>query len=153
MQPIIINHYEPKTKSLEGRAHIYDLIRKKYLVLTPEELVRQSFIHYLIKDLNYPKSMISVEREVKIGVKSNRSDIRILSDDGKCFMLIECKSFKTKINQNTFDQAAKYSSSLKANYLVATNGITTYCCSVDHTLKKVAFLEAIPDYPETISSS
>lgn len=147
MQSIAIPQYQPRTRSIDGTTHIYDLTRKKYLVLTPEELVRQSFIHYLINGLNYPRSMISVEREVKIGVKSNRSDIRILCNNGQCFMLIECKSFKTKINQDTFDQAAKYSSSLKANYLVTTNGINTYCCSVDHLSKKVVFMNAMPDYP------
>ncbi len=149
MQSINIPQYHPKTKSIDGTTHIYDLTRKKYLVLTPEELVRQSFIHYLTNDLNYPRTMISIEREVKIGVKSNRSDIRVLSNDGACFMLIECKSFKIKVNQNTFDQAAKYSSGLKAKYLVATNGISTYCCLVDHSLKKVDFMTVLPDYPST----
>ena len=108
MQSIQLPEYRPKTKTTDGTTYIFDLIRKKYLVLTPEELVRQAFIHHLISDLNYPKAMISVEREVKRGVKSNRSDIHILTSDGKCFMLIECKSFKVKIDQNTFDQAAKY---------------------------------------------
>lgn len=148
MKSIQIPKYEPKTKLIEGITHIYDAVRRKYLVLTPEELVRQSFINYLIEDLHYPKSMISIEREVKVGTKSNRSDIRVISNDGQCFMLIECKSFKVKINQDTFDQAAKYSSSLRARYLVTTNGIMTYCCSVNHTQKDVEFLEALPHYPK-----
>lgn len=147
MTVISIPQYKPQTKSVDGISHIYDLVRKKYLVLTPEELVRQSFIHHLINNLAYPRTMISVEREVKIGIKLNRSDIKILAKDGTCFMLIECKSFKIKINQSTFDQAAKYTSSLKADYLVTTNGIATFCCSVDHALKEAQFVNEIPAYP------
>ena len=122
-------------------------------MLTPEELVRQSFIFYLMEELQYPRGMIEVEREVRTGQKRNRSDIRVLQPDGSCFMLIECKSFKTRINQQVFDQAAKYAGQLEARYLVTTNGVTTYCCEVDHQSRSTAFLDAIPGYRQLNSDN
>jgi len=149
MSSIFLPEYKPTTKTIDGRKYIYDIVRKRYFVLTPEEMVRQSFINYLVEHLGYPKSLISVEREVKMGRKSNRSDIHILTNSGDCFMLIECKSFKVKMNQDVFDQAAKYSSTLKAKYMVVTNGITTLCCSLDHEKKDVAFQDSLPEYPKS----
>ena len=148
MDSIILSEFKPLTKSEQGQTLIYDVIRKRYFILTPEELVRQAFINYLIHQLDYPRSLINVEKEVKLGSKSNRSDIQILTNEGRCFMLIECKSFKAKVNQTTFDQASKYSKSLEAQFLVVTNGITTLCCSIDHSNKSVRFLENLPDYPK-----
>ena len=148
MDSIILSAYEPKTKIIDEKPHIYDCIRKNYFVLTPEEMVRQAFVNYLINHLGYPKALIAVERELKIGAKLNRSDIRILDRAGECFMLIECKSFKTKVNQQTFDQAARYSKNLNADYLVVTNGVTTLCCHMDYGQESVSFLEQLPKYPD-----
>ena len=146
MQTIEVPRYNPKTKHIDGKTMIFDFIRKKYLMLTPEELVRQGILNHLVNHLNYPRSLISVEKEVKYGKKLNRSDIHIMYNNGECFMVVECKSFREKINQSTFDQAAKYSTVLKADYLVVTNGIVSYCCQIDHETKKFNFTSSFPIY-------
>ncbi|MDA0195048.1 MAG: type I restriction enzyme HsdR N-terminal domain-containing protein [Bacteroidetes bacterium] len=148
MYPIEIPRYSPKTKVVDGQTLIFDFVRKKYLVITPEELVRQGLINHLINDLYYPKSLISVEKEVKYGKKSNRSDIHIRYNNGGCFMVVECKSFRENINQSTFDQAAKYSTVLKADFLVVTNGSVTYCCKIDHEARRFDFINSLPSYPK-----
>jgi len=146
MHHIEIPSYEPKTKVVDGNTMIFDPIRKKYLILTPEELIRQGVIKHLVDNLKYPRSLFSVEKEVRLGKKSNRCDIHIMRN-GAYFMVVECKSFKEKINQAVFDQASKYCSVLKADYLVVTNGEVTYCCQINHSTKEFNFIDSLPDYP------
>ncbi|MEQ9423906.1 MAG: type I restriction enzyme HsdR N-terminal domain-containing protein [Cyclobacteriaceae bacterium] len=145
--PIHIPEFKPTVKAIDGKTHIWDDIRKKYLVLTPEELVRQSLINHLIKDLNYPKSLISVEKGVRLGKKINRSDIHVLSKEGKCFLLIECKSFKEKIDVNTMHQVAKYNATLKADFIAVSNGLNTYCFKINQNTNSLEDYEKLPDYP------
>src|SRR5437868_14722578 len=101
-------------KEIDGKLSIYDSLRKKYLVLTPEEWVRQHFIHFLINQYHYPKSLIKIESGHTYNQLSKRSDIIIYDRYGKVFLLVECKSAKSKISQKTFDQVATYNLTLKA---------------------------------------
>ena len=112
----------------EGQSkQIFDGIRRKYVVLTPEEWVRQNFIQYLIFDKKYPASLMAVEKGLKVNTLQKRTDIVVYNNQGKPWMLIECKSPEVKIDQETFYQASRYNIKHQAEYLVLTNGLSHFC--------------------------
>ena len=132
---------------LEGqRKLIFDSIRKKFVVLTPEEWVRQHCVHYLITQRNYPKSLINVEKELTINGLKKRYDIVVFNPDGSIFLMVECKAPKITINQATFDQIARYNLKINAVYLMVTNGINHYYCQMDFEKEQYTFLQDIPSY-------
>jgi len=135
-----------KTKLVEGTTQVFDQVRKKYLVLTPEEWVRQHFIHYLNQEKNYPLGLMGVEKMVKYNGMKTRADIVLYAADGKPNMIVECKAPNVKITQDTFNQIAKYNFKLKVRYLVLTNGIQHFCCQMDYETNGIKFLEEIPSY-------
>ena len=135
-----------KTKSVEGTIQVFDVIRKKYFVLTPEEWVRQHFIHYLNNEKNYPMGLMGVEKMVKYNALKTRADIVLYTTEGKAKMIVECKAPNVKITQDTFNQIAKYNSQLKVKYLVVTNGMKHYCCKMEYNTNEIKFLEEIPSY-------
>ena len=135
-----------KTKSVEGTIQVFDVIRKKYFVLTPEEWVRQHFIHYLNNEKNYPMGLMGVEKMVKYNALKTRADIVLYNTEGKAKMIVECKAPNIKITQDTFNQIAKYNSQLKVKYLVVTNGMKHYCCKMEYNTNEIKFLEEIPTY-------
>ena len=116
--------YKLKLKVVEEKTHIFDVVRKKYLLLTPEEWVRQNFIHYLNKEKKYPLGLMGVEQMVKYNSLKTRADIVLYNIDGNPNIIVECKAPEVKITQDTFYQIAKYNSQLKVQYLIVTNGIT-----------------------------
>ncbi len=138
--------FEFRFKNNENKVSIFDEIRKKFIVLQPEEWVRQNCIQYLIQIKNYPKSLINVEKEVKVNGLTKRYDIVVYNPDGSIHLIVECKSYKIKIDQSTFDQIARYNLTLKANYLMVTNGINHYYCVMDFKNECYQFLRDIPDY-------
>ena len=138
--------YKLKLKILKEKTHIFDEVRKKYLVLNPEEWVRQNFIHYLNKEKNYPLGLMGVEKMIKYNSLKTRSDIIIYNNDGNPNIIVECKSPNVKINQDTFYQIAKYNSQIKVNYLIVTNGIVHYCCQMYYKDNTITFLNEIPDF-------
>ncbi|HVD99381.1 MAG TPA: type I restriction enzyme HsdR N-terminal domain-containing protein [Cytophagaceae bacterium] len=115
--------------------------------MTPEEWVRQHFIHLLLNHYNYPKALIKIEGGLRYNKLLKRSDILVFDREGNPFLLVECKSADQKINQSSFDQAAVYNMTKKARYLAVTNGLNTYCCSIDHELKKFEFIADLPALP------
>ena len=132
---------------IEGeKTYIFDLVRKKYLLLTPEEWVRQNFIHYLNKDKKYPLGLMGVEQMVKYNSLKTRADIVMYNTEGKANIIVECKAPDVKITQDTFNQIAKYNSQLKVKYLLVTNGMNHYCCKMDYESNRITFLEEIPSY-------
>jgi Type I restriction enzyme R protein N terminus (HSDR_N) len=133
-------------KKESGRIFILDIIRKKYLVLTPEEWVRQHFIHYLITDLNYPRSLIKVEGGLRFNELQKRSDIVVFSREGAPWMVIECKAPDQKLSQRTLHQASVYNHSLQAKYLTVTNGMMHVCCEVDWIAGKTTVLDSLPKF-------
>ena len=135
-----------KTKSVEGTIQVFDVIRKKYFVLTPEEWVRQHFIHYLNIEKNYPMGLMGVEKMIKYNSMQTRADIVLYNGEGKPNMIVECKAPKVKITQDTFNQIAKYNFQLKVDFLVVTNGIQHYCCQMDCEKNEITFLEDIPTF-------
>ncbi|OWP79983.1 restriction endonuclease subunit R, partial [Flavobacterium covae] len=122
-------------------------IRKKFIMLTPEEWVRQNVIRFLLEEKKYPKSCINVEKLIKINDLIKRYDIVVFQPNGSIFLLIECKAPEVKISQQTFDQIARYNLVLNAQYLMVTNGLNHYFCKMDFENEKYIFLHNLPEYP------
>ncbi len=135
-----------RIKSKENKQFIFDIIRKKYVVLTPEEWVRQHVIHYLITEKGTPKSLIAVEKQLTINTLIKRFDILVFNTKGLPQLIIECKAPSIKITQDTFDQIARYNLKLNAEFLMVTNGLQHYFCNLDHTNEQYKFLENLPNY-------
>jgi hypothetical protein len=136
--------YNFKLKSKENKTLIFDKLRKKYMVLTPEEWVRQHFIHFLTEEKNYPTSLIAIEKQLTINNLKKRSDILVFNTDGKPEIIVECKAPSIKITQDTFDQIARYNLKLKANFLIVTNGLEHFYCKMDYKNETYIFLKEIP---------
>lgn len=132
-------------KNEKGVVYVFDIIRKKYLVLQPEEMVRQLLIHYLIQS-GYPKEKIQVEKGLSINGLPRRFDIVVFDQKFEPYLLIECKAHTVKIDQSTFDQMASYNLAFRAPYLVACNGVQTFCCKLDYETKNIEHLSYIPKY-------
>ena len=135
-----------KTKLVDGTTQVFDQVRKKYLVLTPEEWVRQHFIHYLNNEKNYPMGLMGVEKMVKYNALKTRADIVLYTTEGKAKMIVECKAPNVKITQDTFNQIAKYNFKLKVPFLVVTNGMQHFCCKMDYEKNINCFLEEVPAF-------
>ncbi|WP_111708385.1 type I restriction enzyme HsdR N-terminal domain-containing protein [Lutibacter citreus] len=146
MQQLNLPSYKFRIKSSENKYFIFDIIRKKNIVLTPEEWVRQHFIHYLINEKKYPISLISVEKKLTINKLTKRTDILIFNKKGEPNIIVECKAPSVKITQDTFDQIARYNLKLKANYLITTNGLEHFYCKMDFENECYIFLKDIPNY-------
>ena len=137
---------ELKIKLVEETTQVFDEVRKKYFKLSPEEWVRQNFIHYLNKDKNYPFGLTGVEKMVKYNSLKTRADILIYNREGMASVIVECKAPNVEINQDAFNQIAKYNYKLRVKYLVVTNGLQHFCCEMDYENNKIIFLEEIPEY-------
>lgn len=133
-------------KKEEGKVWIFDMIRKKYIVLTPEEWVRQNFVHFLIYHLKYPKSLFRIEGALSYNKMQKRSDILIRDREGKPWMLIECKSPAIKLTQKAFNQVAVYNMTIGAQYLAVTNGMVHYCCAAPQLGEEAKFLHDFPAF-------
>ena len=116
------------------------------MVLTPEEWVRQHFIHFLINQLHYPKSLIKVEGGLIFNTLQKRSDIVVFNREGNPWMMIECKAPELKLSERTIRQASLYNHSLKAKYIVITNGMSHICCEIDWINSTTVVLDAMPQY-------
>ena len=125
---------------------IFDFLRKRYVVLTPEEWVRQHFIHYLISHLQYPKALIRLEGGLTFNTLPKRSDIVIFSREGTPWMVVECKAPDVKLSARTIGQASVYNHSLKAKYVVITNGMKHICCEIDWINSSTVVMDAMPAY-------
>jgi hypothetical protein len=146
MQKLNLPHYKFKLKSNENKTLIFDNLRKKYMVLTPEEWVRQHFVQFLIEEKNYPPALIAIEKQVVVNNLKKRSDILVFNKEGNPDIIVECKAPKIKITQATFDQIARYNSKLNANFLIVTNGLTHFYCRMDFKKETYVFLKEIPNY-------
>jgi predicted type IV restriction endonuclease len=146
MQPLNFPKYDFRFKNSENKVSIFDPIRKKFILLTPEEWVRQHVVRLLIDEKKYPKSYINVEKVVKVNGMNKRYDIIVFNKDGSIFLLIECKAPEITIDQKTFDQIARYNMILNANYLMVTNGLNHYFCEMDYEKEQYSFLRDLPDF-------
>lgn len=126
------------------RSKIFDPVRKKYVALTPEEWVRQHFVQYLVNELNYPASLIAIEKGLTYNRQQKRSDVVVYNTSGNPVLIVECKAPEVAITEAVFHQVAAYNMTLKVPLLVVTNGLKHYCCRINHEEKSYAFLPEIP---------
>lgn len=115
--------FEPELKSEADGLYIKDVVRRKFVKLTPEEWVRQHFINYLVVILHYPKTKIRIEIGMRYSQRQKRADVIVFDSNGEPNIIVECKSFEIPINTSTLLQISSYQSVMKAKYLVLTNGI------------------------------
>ena len=146
MQNLNLPIYSIKLIKEGNKTLVFDPIRKKNIILTPEEWVRQNFIQFLIKEKNYPPSLIAVEMEINLLNTKKRCDIVLYNNKGLPHMIVECKAPSIKISQDTFDQIARYNITLKTDLLVVTNGLQHYVCMMNHQNQRYHFLKEIPNY-------
>ena len=127
---------------------IFDVLRRKYVALTPEEWVRQHFVHFLIEHKGYPTALLANEIGLRIGGKHLRADTLLYNKELRPHMLIEYKSPTIALTQKVFDQISAYNLLLHADYLIVSNGMQHICCRMDYEQNTYHFLEEIPDYSE-----
>ncbi len=144
MEQLNIPSFEYKLRKNAGKLYIYDELRKKFLVLTPEEWVRQHFVHHLINHYQYPKSLIKLESGLQYNQRQKRSDIQVYDRQGNIFMIIECKAPYIALSQAVFDQAAQYNKILQSPYLCITNGMSHACCHTNWQTQAISFLPDLP---------
>lgn len=137
-----------KTQKAGEKTRIFDVIRKKYVALTPEEWVRQHIIRFLADEKNCPMGLMSVEQSLKLNGMERRADIVVNNRAGKPAMIVECKAPDVKISEETFAQISRYNITLQVEYLLVTNGMQHYCCQIDLREKTYHFLQEIPDFQQ-----
>lgn len=148
MKLLNLPNFDYKVKSTNGGLQIFDMIRRKYVALTPEEWVRQHIINCLTTTLNFPQSLLSVEKTIKVNALSKRYDIVAYSNSAQPILLVECKAPDISISQKSFDQVFRYNLTLKVSHLIVTNGIQHYCGKIDFEKNKFEFLKEFPNYNE-----
>lgn len=147
-QPLNLPSYPFRLKKADGAVYIFDEVRKKFLVLSPEEWVRQHLVQFLILHKNYPRSLFRLEGGLKLHSMQKRSDIVIYNTAGEKILLAECKAPSIKISQQAFDQIARYNMVYRVPLLLVSNGINHYCCRIDFETSSYTFIEEIPPYSE-----
>jgi predicted type IV restriction endonuclease len=146
MQKLNFPNYSFRFKNSENKVSIFDEIRKKFIILTPEEWVRQHVVRFLLEEKKYPKSLINVEKVLMVNGLRKRYDVVVFNPNGTIFILIECKAPEVKISQATFDQIARYNMTMEAEFLMVSNGLNHYFCIMDFENEKYEFLKELPDY-------
>ncbi len=144
--PLQLPPYPFKITDHDGQLTLFDVIRKKNIIITPEEWVRQHFVQYLINQKHYPKTLIKLEGGHKLHGMPKRTDIVVYNRAGEKILLIECKAPSITIDQKTFDQVARYNMVHKVKLLAVTNGLQHYYCTIDFENSNYRFLEELPDY-------
>ena len=138
--------FEVKMKDEGAKKLIFDVIRRKYVALTPEEWVRQHFVHYLIEQLGYPQELLANEVEVSLNGTSKRCDTVLYDRDLQARMIVEYKAADVNISQKVFNQIMRYNMVLRVQYLIVSNGLEHYCCKLDYSNNSYEFLSEIPSY-------
>ena len=150
MLELNLPQFDKKITKKDNKAFILDVIRRQYVALTPEEWVRQHFIHFLIGHKNYPQSLMANEVQLKLNAMSRRCDTVVYDRTLRPRVIIEYKAPTVNITQKVFDQICRYNIVLQVDYLIVSNGITHYCCKVDYNTRSYSFLKEIPIYTEII---
>lgn len=135
-----------KISGTQLKPTILDILRRKYVALTPEEWVRQHFVHYLIEQKNYPASLLANEVKLQVGDKTLRADSVLYDTCLRPRMIVEYKAPSVKLTQKVFDQISVYNMLLRVDYLIVSNGMESYCCKMDYERQSYTFLQDIPDY-------
>lgn len=146
MIPLNLPPYEHKVRKENGRLMIFDILRRKYVALTPEEWVRQHFVHLLTEHKGYPPALLANEVELRIGEKRLRCDTVLYNNLLQPRMIIEYKAPTVAITQQVLEQIMAYNIQMHVDYLIMSNGLVHYCLQYDQKSKKYVFLEDIPEY-------
>ena len=146
MQKLNLPEYEFRIKKEDTKTLIFDGIRKKNVVLTPEEWVRQNFIQFLKAEKMYPESLMAVEKQIKVNGNPRRFDLLIYLRNGQPNLIVEFKAPNVKITQETFDQVVRYNMVLRVEYVIVSNGLQHFACKIDYENKSYSFLKEIPDF-------
>ena len=146
MNQINLPPYAIRMREKDGKRQIFDFLRRRYVALTPEEWVRQHFVHFLTEHKGYPKGLLANEVELRVGDKHLRCDTLLYNKELKPQMIIEYKKPDIELTQRVFDQITAYNFLLHVDYLVVSNGRQHYCCRMDYEKGEYSFLESIPDY-------
>lgn len=151
MQPLNLPPFEANIKKQNGMVKILDILRQKFVVLTPEEWVRQHFVHFLIEQKGYSKTLMANEVAVTLNGMSRRCDTVVYRQEGmKPLMIVEYKRPDVEITQRVFEQICRYNMVLEVEWLVVSNGLKHYCCQVDIKNGGYAFIKDIPSYGEIL---
>ncbi|MDR3227112.1 MAG: type I restriction enzyme HsdR N-terminal domain-containing protein [Prevotellaceae bacterium] len=141
-----MNNEKLNIRNTSAGQEVFDCVRKKYVALTPEELVRQNTILYLSNTKKYPVNLMRVEIGMKLNNMQKRCDILIYNRNLIPLLMVECKAATVKISQDSFNQLSRYNLIFKVPYLIATNSIDTYCCKIDFETQSYKFLKEIPEF-------
>lgn len=140
--------FDAKIAVKEGKRTIFDVLRRKYVALTPEEWVRQHFVHFLLEHKGYPAALLANEVQVQLNGTRKRCDTVLYRRDLTARMIVEYKAPEIVITQKVFDQIMRYNMVLKVDYLIVSNGLQHYCCRMDYERNSYVFLKDIPEYLE-----
>lgn len=140
--------FNAKIAARDGKRFIFDVLRRRYVVLTPEEWVRQHFVHFLLAHKSYPKALMANEVQVQLNGTRKRCDTVLYRRNLTARMIMEYKAPEIVITQKVFDQITRYNMALKVDYLIVSNGLQHYCCQMDYEQNSYRFLQDIPEYFE-----
>jgi len=146
LQPLNLPPFPFKISDSNGQLTLFDEIRKKHVIITPEEWVRQHFVQYLINQKKYPRSLIKLEGGLRLNGLPKRTDIIVFNPAGEKILMVECKAPSVNINQKVFDQVARYNITHKIALLAVTNGLQHYYCTIDFEKQGYQFIENLPEY-------
>ena len=147
MQPLAFPRpYAFATRTIDSRREILDPLRQQYVVLTPEEWVRQNLVQFLIQDRGYPRGLMAAEKFLEVHGQPHRADLVVYDRQGSPLLVAECKEPNVNISQDTFNQIAHYNRALRARYLLISNGVQHYCYAIDRHREDYAFLDHLPHY-------
>lgn len=148
MSSLNLPAFNAKITYEDGKRLIWDIIRRKYVALTPEEWVRQHFVHFLIEHKGYPSALLANEVQLQLNGTRKRCDTVLFQRDLKARMIVEYKSPRVAITRQVFNQISRYNMVLKVEYLIVSNGLHHYCCKVDYLQNTYTFLPDIPEYKD-----
>lgn len=138
--------YEKKITKKDDKPFILDVIRRQYVALTPEEWVRQNFVHFLIEYKGYPQSLMANEVQLRLNGMSRRCDTVVYDRTLRPRVIVEYKAPSVSITQKVFEQICRYNMVLQVDYLIVSNGLAHYCCRIDYPTRSYTFLQEIPEY-------
>ena len=146
MQALNLPKTDLKIITRDGKQQVFDILRRKYVALTPEEWVRQHFINYLIQHKGYPAECIGNEISITLNGTKKRCDSVVYGQNAQPAMIIEYKSPQVDISQQVFEEISRYNIKLRVKWLVVSNGLHHYCCWLNYESGTCQFVEDIPPY-------
>lgn len=148
MKDLSLPSYGARVREESGEIQIWDEFRMKWVVCTPEEWVRQHFVHFIANHLGFPKGRIGLEITLNVNQMKKRADVCVFDKTGKPYILAECKAPEINLNDKVFEQIGRYNLSLNAPFLLITNGIKHYCAKIDFSKKEWELISEFPIYSE-----